>query len=326
MGKILPFSNEPTPDEEAQQWIIRIDGAKLSADERAQLQAWIARDPRHGVLLDEHAKLWHAAGKARAVQPPAAAPAANQPMWRLRGAAGLVAASAAAVAVWLMPAGPQPDTSTVFQTAMGQHARFAMDDGSHVELNTRSRVLVHYAPARREIVLVDGEGYFEVAKDKQRPFTVVAGATTVRAVGTRFSVQRRANGRVDVVVSEGAVQVTQAGDGAVPTRLVAGETLAATEAGMTVAKVGSAKITQLLAWQQGRVTFDDTPLSAALAEMSRYTATPISAGDARAAAVKVSGSFATNNVDAFLRAIALGFDLKVLKRGDATIIVSRNRG
>jgi transmembrane sensor len=328
MGTILPFSNESTPEEEAQQWIIRIDRAKLSADERARLRAWLARDPRHGQLLDEHAKLWHAAGKARAVEPAAPAMAANNPSWRHRGAAaGVLAASIAAIAVWFVPANTSHDPSQVLQTAMGQHQRYAMNDGSHIELNTKSRAVVRYEKARREIVLAAGEGWFEVAKDKSRPFTVVAGNTSVRAVGTRFSVHRAENGKVDVVVSEGIVQVTQQ-TGTAPAmqaRLVAGEALAATAGKLAVSQVSTEKMAQLLAWQQGRVTFDDTPLAAALAEMSRYGATPMTAGDPRAASVKVSGSFATNNVDAFLRAIELGFNLKIVKRGEAYVIVSRSK-
>lgn len=327
MGKVLPFSSAATPEEEAQQWIVRIDRARLSVDERTQLRDWLARDPRHGKLLDEHARIWHAAGKAHAAASPLATPAAR-PAWVRRGAGfGAMAAGVAALVFWF---GPVRDSSPVLQTATGQHHRFAMNDGSHIELNTQSRAIVHFAPSHREIVLVDGEGYFEVAHDRNRPFTVVAGSTTVRAVGTRFSVQRRADGQVDVIVSEGVVQVTQRArqDDAVPvlqTRLVAGETLAATSAKLAVAQVSREKIARLMAWQQGRIDFDDTPLAAALAEMNRYAATPMRAGDAAAASVKVSGSFSTGNVDAFLRSLELGFDLQVVKGDDGYVIRSRRR-
>jgi transmembrane sensor len=208
------------------------------------------------------------------------------------------------------------------QTATGQHRRFAMNDGSQIELNTHSRAIVRYAPAQRDIVLVDGEGYFEVAKDRNRPFTVIAGNTSVRAVGTRFSVQRRADGRVDVIVSEGVVQVTQQ---ALHAQVAANEALAAADGKLAVTKVNPEKIARLMAWQQGRVDFDATPLSAALAEMNRYAATPMTAGDAGAAAVRVSGSFSTQNVDAFRRSLELGFGLKVIKRGDGYVILSRSR-
>jgi len=334
MADVLPFSRASSPDEQARQWIIRIDRAKLSADEHTELHAWLAQDPRHGELLDQHAKLWHAAGKARVQASAAGAQAANRPYWKYRGAAaGGVAASVAALAIWFGPFNAGRDPSPVLQTAAGQHQRFAMSDGSQIELNTKSRAIVHYQPLQRQIVLVDGEGYFEVAKDERRPFTVVAGATTVRAVGTRFSVRRRANGDVDVVVSEGIVQVSQ-GDSkgkadAAPfaraARLVAGQSLAANPASFAIVPVTSEKMSQLLAWQHGRVTFDETPLSFALEEMSRYAATPMTPGDARAASIKISGSFSTNNVDAFLRTLELGFGLKIQRRPDGQVVVVASR-
>lgn len=144
--------------------------------------------------------------------------------------------------------------------------------------------------------------------------------------------QRRADGQVDVIVSESIVQVTQRArpDDAAPvlqTRLVAGESLAATSGKLAVDRVSTENIAQLMAWQQGRINFDDTPLAIALAEMNRYAATPMRAGDAAAAAalVKVSGSFSTGNVDAFLLSLELSFDLQVVKRGDGYVILSRSR-
>lgn len=146
--------------------------------------------------------------------------------------------------------------------------------------------------------------------------------------------QRRADGQVDVIVSESIVQVTQRArpDDAAPvlqTRLVAGESLAATSGKLAVDRVSTEKIAQLMAWQQGRINFDDTPLATALAEMNRYAATPMRAGDAAAAAaaalIKVSGSFSTGNVDAFLLSLELGFDLQIVERGDGYVILSRSR-
>lgn len=326
MAKILPFSHAPTAEDEARQWVIRIDRSKLSVEERSQLHQWLAADPRHGELLDLHAKLWHAAEKARAPARPARAAAANTSYWVHGGrAAGVALACAAALAVWYGPFGAGQDKANVLQTAAGQHQRYAASDGSHIELNTRSKAIVNYAPRQRQVELVSGEGFFEVAKDKNRPFTVVAGSTTVQAIGTRFSVHRRANGQVDVVVSEGVVQVTQRDGKAKQARLEAGQALAARPDRLELEKLTPVKVAQRLAWQQGRVTFDETPLSSALEEVSRYAVKPITLGDARAASVKVSGSFSTTNIDAFLRTLELGFGLKVENRPKAYVVVSAGK-
>jgi len=67
---------------------------------------------------------------------------------------------------------------------------------------------VDFSQAARNVHLIRGEALFVVERDSARPFTVTAGDTTVRALGTQFNVRRRAEG-ADVAVVEGAVQVTR---------------------------------------------------------------------------------------------------------------------
>ena len=58
----------------------------------------------------------------------------------------------------------------------------------------------------RNVRIDKGEAWFQVAKDKKRPFVVAAGDVRVRAVGTAFSVRRLEEG-ADVQVTEGVVEV-----------------------------------------------------------------------------------------------------------------------
>jgi len=76
----------------------------------------------------------------------------------------------------------------------------------------------------RDLQLLSGEAWFDVAPDAQRPFRVQAGAATVRALGTQFNVYRKA-GIIEVAVIEGKVEVSRAGTTAPasPTLLSAGE-------------------------------------------------------------------------------------------------------
>lgn len=325
MGEVFPFTDAPTPEHEAQQWIIRIDRGKLDAHERAALQAWLARDSAHGRLLDEHARLWHAAGKLRAPANDAAAPATPRSRrWGGPGAA-MLAASLAAVAIWFAAPFGAHDTLTL-QTATGQHERFTLADGSRVDLNTRTRVDVDYGERQRQVVLREGEGYFDVAKDSRRPFTVRAGSTSVRAVGTRFSVQRRQDGAVDVVVHEGVVEVTRdepvgREKNAAPARLAAGQSLAATPSGFALKALDPNRLPGLLAWQQGRVSFEDAALPAVLAEMSRYSEQPIVLGEPGLASIRISGSFSTTSTQAFLRTLEQAFALKVERQGERYLVV-----
>jgi hypothetical protein len=97
-----------------------------------------------------------------------------------------------------------------YSTPVGGMASLPLQDGSHVTLNTASRVRVELTAGERRIDLDQGEAFFEVAKDKNRPFVVRAGDKRVIAVGTKFSVLRE-DSDVRVVVTEGTVRVETIG-------------------------------------------------------------------------------------------------------------------
>jgi transmembrane sensor len=108
--------------------------------------------------------------------------------------------------------------------------------------------------------LVRGEASFVVERDSSRPFTVSAGDTSVRVLGTQFNVRRHAEG-AEVAVVEGTVQVTamdkQAGVAA--KKLVAGE-----EAQVIKGKIASRSrqtVAETLAWRQRRLVFHDARLA-----------------------------------------------------------------
>jgi transmembrane sensor len=93
-----------------------------------------------------------------------------------------------------------------FTTDIGEHRSLALADGSTVDLNARSKVLVEFSASERRVELLEGQALFQVAKDKSRPFIVKSGDATVRAVGTQFDVDRKNTGTT-VTVIEGRVVV-----------------------------------------------------------------------------------------------------------------------
>ena len=133
---------------------------------------------------------------------------------RAAGAAATLAVVAALVALWSLgpaaPAGSEeaaaPEAKT-FATEAGQRADIRLTDGSRVRLNVDSRltVLSKFGEDRR-VVRLEGEAFFEVAKDSTRPFIVHAGNATTRVLGTAFDVSAYAEDEVtQVVVKEGSV-------------------------------------------------------------------------------------------------------------------------
>jgi transmembrane sensor len=97
----------------------------------------------------------------------------------------------------------------VYATALGEQRSIQFEDGSTVELNSRSKIRVKYSKTERDVELIEGQALFHVAHDVTRPFIVAVGATRVRAVGTQFDVYKKSNGTV-VTVVEGRVAVYSA--------------------------------------------------------------------------------------------------------------------
>ncbi|WP_158795945.1 FecR family protein [Pedobacter sp. L105] len=87
-----------------------------------------------------------------------------------------------------------------------------LSDGSIVTLN-KSTVLKYpkrFNGKQRSVILAKGEAFFNVAHNKQLPFIIAAGRTSICVVGTSFNVKNK-NGNVEVIVETGVVQVTRNG-------------------------------------------------------------------------------------------------------------------
>lgn len=96
------------------------------------------------------------------------------------------------------------------QTGVRQVKRLVLPDSSVIYLNANSRMRIpkSFEPDKREVFLDEGEAYFEVAKDAQRPFSVQADVLRIRVLGTSFNVKAYSGmDDLSVTVNTGKVQV-----------------------------------------------------------------------------------------------------------------------
>jgi transmembrane sensor len=95
----------------------------------------------------------------------------------------------------------------------GAKSRITMADGTHVWLNAGSKIQysAYYNQRVRDIYLT-GEAYFEVAKNKSKPFRVHAGGIVVNALGTIFNVKAYPEEKVvETTLVEGLVSIEKTG-------------------------------------------------------------------------------------------------------------------
>lgn len=214
--------------------------------------------------------------------------------------------------------------SAAYSTPMGGTQTVSLDDGSKAVLSSDSRVAAAMSSGERHIDLQQGEAFFEVAKDSQRPFVVVVGERRVIAVGTRFSVRREADG-LRVVVTEGIVRLETGGAGSTEQqtmRLPAGSVAQVGRNGVYVQSISVDKAEEYLSWRSGFVVFRDTSLADAVAEFNRYSVQKLIVGDTQAAAVHVGGHFRLSNTEAFVRLLEQGFPVHAETKGDKIILHS----
>lgn len=212
--------------------------------------------------------------------------------------------------------------SGLYQTGVGERLKIALADGSTAHLNTSSRLRVAYSSAERRLMLEAGQALFKVAKDKDRPFLVLAGDRVVTAHGTAFDVRLAARS-LKVALIEGTVTVASrvSTPDAQPTRLRPNEVLSASGASVSVTKVADAS--QVAAWHDGFVVFEDDRLADAVAEMNRYVTKPIVIGDPHIADLRVSGAFRTGETRAFIEALELAFPLSAVEDSADQLVLRR---
>jgi transmembrane sensor len=291
-------------NEQAMAWIARLDRDGPDAPVQAELDAWLAADTRRqGAFLRAQAA-WNMLDRASALTPqqePAPAGLARRRV--LIGGGGLAAALMASAGGWL---GWRAIHTVRIGTAKGEIRRVPLSDGSMAIVNTDTVVKVDLRPKLRAVALDEGEAWFEVAKDRTRPFVVTAGDVRVRAVGTAFSVRRLPTGVV-VQVTEGVVETWCVGEEAAAVRLAKGGKAIVTPAAKrpTVTPQAADQIDRDLAWRTGLIILDGDTLGQAAAEFNRYNQRQIVIEDPELAAQTYVGRFHTNDPQAFIKSVAL---------------------
>jgi len=327
------MNHQPKPgiadEEQASLWAARLDGGALSPADRAELDAWLAADSGHAALLarytDLSAELDLAVPELAAVGllPRATAPGHGTTWapWKL--ALGGLAAAVLVAGLWIARSVPRPEA---ISAPAGERRTFTLADGSRVELNANTSVLVENGRGERRVRLANGEAFFEVSKDKTRPFIVETPAGSVRVTGTKFSVLTESPSQLDVTVLEGSVQVRHGADAATQAagfvKLSHGDQLV-TEAdgGIRLNALSDDDLEDALAWRQGQIVCNGLTLSTVLARFAHYHGKVITATPG-AAALHPGSRYNLENLEAFLADLPRGVKAHATHEPDGSIRVS----
>ncbi|PWB30810.1 glycerol-3-phosphate ABC transporter substrate-binding protein [Pseudomonas sp. SDI] len=248
--------------DQALDWLIRLQCA-TPEDTRA-FEAWLEANPANAQAYVEAEALWHgdtvrqAAGQIAQVQRPSRL-TRLRPHWK-----PLATAAVLLVGVFTLgnlPVRLQADHLTV----VGERQRLQLEDGSKVLLNTNSAFSSDINAGQRMARLYQGEAYFEVPAGAGQPLELRAGPLRASVRDSDFAV-RYLDGEAQVRVQRGAIDLQGRSDQRI--RLSSGDSIRVGPNGFGERERVDAP--KDLAWVQGRLVFENCPLSQVLAELRRY--------------------------------------------------------
>ncbi len=311
--------------QEAAAWFARLNQRKVTTQDVTEFSKW-RRSTDNAAAYERVEALW-AAAETLSVDPEMAAltaqaragaaqPRKESPRWsyllRPVGVAIGAVVLIGGAGLWSLT---RPAT---YQTATGEQRTVRLSDGSQLTLDTASRISVRITGSDRIVTLTDGQAYFDVARDPSRPFVVRAGDTSVTATGTRFDV-RRVDGGARVVLVEGRVIVRKTESADRSWALRPGQQIFTHAPTPVVETTDAAGATS---WTSGRLTFHQTRLGDAIAEINRYSDHPIVLRAPAMADIAVNGVFDSDDQDGFLAALVDLYGVSAARQNDGTIVIT----
>lgn len=299
-----PEEAEDPVYEQAALWVARLSSTDATEADHRAFEAWRAADPAHAEAYAEM-EAWRRTMKR--------APDPRRPHLP-KGLAALAAALGLG-ALLSDPLGWVDRMRADAWTDRGGIETTTLPDGSRVDLNTDTALVLRFTHSERSVALLRGEAVFDVVPDTGRPFVVSGNGVRARAVGTRFFV-RVDGAAAPVGVAEGRVDVaTSAGE----TRLRAGEVAVRGEDGRPLARTGD--VARAIAWREGQLTVSGQPLSQVLSELERYRRGRLLLTDSALGSRRFSGTLDLRDTDASLDVLAAAMGLRLTRLTPLLILV-----
>lgn len=154
-------------------------------------------------------------------------------------------------------------------TPAGQRACLVLQDGTEVWLNAKSKLVYPAQFTEKERrVKVEGEAFFNVAKDSVKPFIVSAMDVDMEVLGTQFNVYCYPDaGYVETSLLEGSVRVFFSGKEKEGVLLKPDQQVTAANGKMVVKPI---KLNDHFLWRDGVYAFENEPLIDILKKLELY--------------------------------------------------------
>jgi transmembrane sensor len=305
---------------EAIDLVIRLQNDPDNPVSIEMVRAWRARGPAHEKVWARVARVHGATGKVLTAQRRAKRRerlGLTRRNLMIGGAVGLGTAAAGY--------GFLPDLMVLaradYRTSTAEKRRIILPDSSVATLGPDSALALHFGAGRRQVELLEGMAYFEVARNPQVPFAVTAAMLTATALGTGFDISNDA-GVLSVSVDEGVVEARVPGSMlATGARLASGDWIAVDASSGRIDR-GTRESGQVASWRDNLVIAEREQISALVARIGRWLPGRIVMADPFIGAERVSGIFDLNDPVRALQAVVHPAGARVRQISSLVTVIS----
>jgi ferric-dicitrate binding protein FerR (iron transport regulator) len=216
-----------------------------------------------------------------------------------------------------------PIGEMIVKVDIGQKANMQLSDGTQVWLNSAGSLTYDNAYNQKDrIVYLQGEAYFEVSKDKTRPFIVKTDDLSIEALGTSFNVKAYAEDDcVTATLIEGSVKVSNSFLSEI---LVPDEKLSFYKRERKFTKTALLDAERTISWKNNQLAFEQERLENIAKTLERMYSVQIRFASDNLKNIRFSGTVKNNNLEDVLQLIAFVSPIRYTMENDSTIII-RNK-
>jgi len=185
-----------------------------------------------------------------------------------------------------------PDVMNQLVIPYGNQSQVVLADNTVVWLNAGSRLVypTRFKDKTREVLLF-GEGYFEVAKDPQKPFIVKTSNLDVRVLGTKFNISTYAEDNIiQTVLKEGSVAVRRNGAGLFEKDIIIKPNqMISFDKTTNLTKTQEVNVNYYTLWTKGLISFEDVDFARVIKKLERFYNLRITFSDSQKEIIRISG-------------------------------------
>jgi len=316
-------------------------------EEKEKVQRWVKKDLKNKQLLDEYENIWNKAETTITSDNEAFDPVENWPQLEaeivnkkgtelfgtnnytknkgrsikqslMRVAAIFIAAIFLGYLTYQITqkAHPEQKQEPILQeitTQNGQQSRLTLSEGTNILLNAGSKIEFpkFFEEHKREVYL-EGQAYFDVAEDPERPFLIHINGTMVQVLGTEFSVRAYPEDKsVQVVVKKGRVSLKTESSAEPKSALVTANELAKYDEKNDKLIAHPVKNIDLyLGWINGTLNFKEARMSKVAIELERRFDVDVSFRDQEIKTMKLTAHLKSKRIKNVLDIIAFSLKIK----------------